>query len=672
MQSNLMKTDMEGRIKNTDLPAYKPLLPLYEAIINALQAIEDNKKKDGLITIEIFREETLIEEEGKRLGDITMFIVTDNGIGFNDANFNSFLTSDSTFKIDRGGKGVGRFLWLKAFGQVEIESIYLNGDNKFLFRKFDFISKGDGIQNHQLGISEENNPKTTIRLMNYYEQYRKLCPKKVQTIAIHIIEHFLEYFRNPNCPVIELIDNENDEKINLNQLFEAEISTNSKIERFDIKNVRFDFQHVKLYTFHNKEHFIHYCADDRVALSEKVIKIPNLIAPLQDDKGKFVYACYVESSFLNKNANSTRTGFNIAEDNSELQIETINLSDIKKNVLEKVKEYLEPFTNPVKAQKEERIKRFVENEAPEYRPILNHIKEHIDEIDPNIDDKKLDVELYKAYQSLQITTKKEGQALLAQDSSKIDNFDEYSEKFRNYFKKAIELNNSNLARYVCHRKAVIDFLNKQLELQNNEKYNRENQIHDIIFPMGKTSNEVPEDSHNLWLLDERLVYHTYLASDKQLRTLKPLDNNSSKEPDIIIFDKACAFVDEEAPFSHVTIFELKRPMRSDYQPDDDPVDQVYGYIRDIRDGKAKNEKGRPIEINSNTPFYCYILCDITQKIATFAENKSFRLTPDGKGYYGFNDGLHAYVEIISYDKMLRDAKKRNDVFFKKLGIATQK
>jgi len=41
--------------------------------------------------------------------------VTDNGIGLDENNMRSFLQSDSTYRAEKGGKGVGRFAWLKAF-----------------------------------------------------------------------------------------------------------------------------------------------------------------------------------------------------------------------------------------------------------------------------------------------------------------------------------------------------------------------------------------------------------------------------------------------------------------------------------------------------------------------------------------------------------------------------
>lgn len=43
---------------------------------------------------------------------------------------------------------------------------------------------------------------------------------------------------------------------------------------------------------------------------------------------------------------------------------------------------------------------------------------------------------------------------------------------------------------------------------------------------------------------------------------------------------------------------------------------------------------------------------------------------DNLGYYGFNETLNAYYEVISYTKRLADAKKRNRILFEKLNLPT--
>ena len=90
--------NIKGRVRNFSLPENKSLIPLFEAVVNSLQAIEERQKSDsfeGKILIKIDREETLSEDI---LGKIDNITITDNGIGFDEKNFTSFLESDSEYK----------------------------------------------------------------------------------------------------------------------------------------------------------------------------------------------------------------------------------------------------------------------------------------------------------------------------------------------------------------------------------------------------------------------------------------------------------------------------------------------------------------------------------------------------------------------------------------------
>ena len=75
-----------------------------------------------------------------------------------------------------------------------------------------------------------------------------------------------------------------------------------------------------------------------------------------------------------------------------------------------------------------------------------------------------------------------------------------------------------------------------------------------------------------------------------------------------------------------------------------------------------------ISLREDTHFYAYIICDLTPDIQNFAVNSSLISTPDLQGYFGFNPGLKTYIEVLSFSKLIRDAKQRNRILFKKLGI----
>jgi hypothetical protein len=419
-----------------------------------------------------------------------------------------------------------------------------------------------------------------------------------------------------------------------------------------------------LNTKYIEEHTVNYLANDRVVKKENLSKrIPNLSSKLFANGKEFVYAAYVESDFLNDAANTERTDFKISENKDML--ESITWDDIEKAVFECCTKFLEPYTKPIAEEKQRRINNFVYDKAPMYRPILKYMSDKIESIPPDITDGDLELKLYQTYQHLQLEARKEGEILFEDETETVDP-DEYEQILEEYFDKLIDINKSDLARYVCNRKVILELFYKQLCKRSDGKYSLEKTVHNIIFPMGHTSDDIPLENHNLWLIDERLVYHNYLASDKQLRANSPIKSTSSKEPDIIVYntyDKACAFVDSnDSEYSSIVIVEFKQPMRTNYS-DDDPFKQTRGYIEKINGGRATTTDGRPISIRGNIPYYCYIICDINDKIRTMATDFELTETPDGEGFFGYKRGYNAYYEVISYNKMLRDAQKRNAVFF---------
>jgi len=177
--------------------------------------------------------------------------------------------------------------------------------------------------------------------------------------------------------------------------------------------------------------------------------------------------------------------------------------------------------------------------------------------------------------------------------------------------------------------------------------------------MKATSDDMDYNSHNLWLIDEKLSYCHFISSDT------PFDNDPKQErTDILILDNPVAVSDNKndgTVFDTIIIFELKRPMRDDYTDSSNPIGQLYSYVRRIRNNEAKDKYHRPIHVNNSTKYYLYAICDITPKLLPYIDQNGFTVTPDNLGYYNFNKPYNAYFEIISYDKLFNDAQKRNRV-----------
>src|SRR5205823_4010252 len=102
--------------------------------------------------------------------------------------------------------------------------------------------------------------------------------------------------------------------------------------------------------------------------------------------------------------------------------------------------------------------------------------------------------------------------------------------------------------------------------------------------------------------------------------------------------------------SSVVILEFKRPMRDHFTDDDNPIDQVTNYVQLLLENKETSGTGRPITIRPGTPFYCYILCDLTPDSRKMFLGRGYNLTPDGDGFFNFNKNYNAYIEIILYNK----------------------
>lgn len=676
MKNDAMLVDLPGKIGNTKLPYSNCLFPLFEAVINAIHAIQDRHGANcaaGRIDITIDRSSQKSLPGTNTIPEIAGFTIVDNGIGFTDANFQSFRTSDSTYKKERGGKGLGRMIWLKAFEKAEIDSVFLDGDIAYR-RTFAFTCSESGVQRQTKKKAEQGADHVTrVRLVGFKENYRNTCPKTAAPIARRIIEHCLEFFVLKTAPTIVIHDTEDD--IDLKRQFAEEIHIRSESKDFEIDDMPFTIMHVMVKATADADHRLHFCADGRSVKSESGSKsIPNIETPLLSDGQPFVYAGYVSSGYLDEHAVNERTQFAISDSKTDGAIfsnKELVWPQITGEAAAQAGKYLEAYTAPVKTRKLERIAKFVREEASQYRPLLKHKADRLDSIPAHITNDKLDVELYKIDQEYDAELRQRCNELLAKGDGQTKKWEDHRTELEQFTEEWNEHGMSKLARHVAYRKATLRFLYDRLHMQPDGKYSLEETMHEVIFPLKKTSDDLRSDRMNLWILDEKLAYHFYLASDLRFDQMSAITVDDDSRPDLLIFDKPFAFVDEDAPFRSITIVEFKRPERDDYKDDDprkNPVVQVLDYVDKIREGKAKDRNQNTITIGDNVPMYAYIVCDITQSLRRQARNVDFTPTPDGDGYFGYNKECRVYIEIMSFQKLLGDAKKRNEKFFDELGI----
>lgn len=238
-----------------------------------------------------------------------------------------------------------------------------------------------------------------------------------------------------------------------------------------------------------------------------------------------------------------------------------------------------------------------------------------------------------------------------------------------YCKKALqrytdnlnESGKSHLAKYLAHRKAVIDAFELISGLPDENAL--EDAVHNIIMPVRSASNDI--QAHNLWLIDERLTYHKYLASAKSFKTVTDID--SDERPDFLVFNNPAVCVDNKEKTSKAVIVEFKHLMLDGDKDNEDPVAQVTDYLLKLRKrDQIKDESGREIHLDKRVPVCCYVICDLTSSVREILDIRNYKPLPDNEGYIFYNDNLNAVIEVLSFYKLINDARERNKILFRKM------
>lgn len=678
-----LKTSLAGRVRNTTLPKTHALLPVHEAVVNGIQAIDARYPDDaagvGRVTVRIHREtQTTLDLDPSSTGRaplrvITGFSVEDNGIGFTPDNMTSFETLDSDYKSAIGCRGVGRLLWLVAFDRVEVRSAYYKGED-LTGRQFKFSISRDVVQElATVGLADAG---SAVHLDGFKKAYQQSAAKSTEAIAREIFEHCIWYFlRDGGAPNVIVTDG--DESLSLKEFVE-ELGHSETTASFELNGQTFEMLNLRLKSSaRNATPRLHWCAANRVVKDESLAgKLPGLYSRMKDDtSAEFTYVCYLSSPYLNDHVRADRTDFDLPERMAgDPLLDEPTLEDIRAGVLrEASKSLAEPLASAKVASKE-RIHHFVSTKGPKYRPLINRIESAGIVVDPSMKDVDLEMELHKHAQKIERDLLAEGQIVFAESGS--DKPDDYDERLARYLETVKEFNQSDLANYVARRRTTLDILAKLIESNGDGNYAREDRIHELLFPMRKDSNEVGVDASNLWILDERLVFHDYLASDRPLKSMPVTDDDSANRPDILSTRllapdlPVLASEGQKLPLQSIVVVELKRPMRNDATAEDNnPIAQCLDYVARIRDGKMKTASGRLIPSSvQEPPAFCYIIADLTASMERMCKLSGLTKTYDGLGYFGYIEPYKAYVEVTSFDRLVNAATERNRAFFDNLGL----
>lgn len=515
-----MKFNFKNRVRNFKFSINDVFVPLYEAITNSMQAIEERKQfENSYINIKIARDSYRIADY---VSGIFSIEITDNGIGFQEHNYDSFCTSDSDYKVEIGGKGVGRINWLKAFETIHIESIYEENGKKYQ-RVFDF-NIDDEIHNESLvEVDSDLENKTSILLQNFKTEYREATEVSLKEISSKIIEHFATYFVIGAMPQISISDE--DEYIDLNDFFEKEKFIETRQETLMSNNSVFNLRHVFLNASTNNKHKIYICAQNRVVCSYDIVNIKDMPTTFNIDGKKAIYQCYVSGEFLDNDVNSERTYFSnvIFEDDSEDDRPHFELAiNLYEVVYNQISNFLNDYVSPMREVRDEEIARYIETTFPQYKYLTKYASDELQNISYAVatNPDKLANELNKLSQKLNMKHSLQVNKTLQDPSLNAKN------KLLDLVIPVSENLRSEFASYMLRRKSVVDILEKILSLNPTTK----ELINDFFILDGTPTT----DNTNLWIVDDRLALG-YLLQKSATSKFVACINEDEKELVAIYF-----------------------------------------------------------------------------------------------------------------------------------------
>ena len=356
--------------------------PLIEAIVNSIEAIWETQRSDGKIVITPIRiPQASLETDA--LPDVVGFTVEDNGIGFNPPNRDAFNTLSTDYKIDMGGQGLGRFIFLKYFTKVRFSSVY-KSNSTYRLREFSLGSRNDIIENERDQEISASDTKTTLFLEGLGQHD---YDKELKTIARKVLERILVFFVDDTskCPTIML--KENDDEVVLNDL----IGDNREIqhihsEDFSLKGFTTgqieqsnDFK-VKIYkiiypgTIKSKLCLTaHGRQVTETSLSKYIPEFKDEFVETDDKtRRNYIIIAYILGEYLDDNVTFDRGKFNFPAEGSDM-VYPLSQHDIEKQSANIVEAVFKGEVQTRRQSRRETLKKYIDESAPWHKPYLKDL-----------------------------------------------------------------------------------------------------------------------------------------------------------------------------------------------------------------------------------------------------------------------------------------------------------
>ena len=640
------------------------LQPLFEAISNSIHSVQARfgDQVTGLGKIEV-------TVETNRKKENVWALVQDNGLGLNAKNWDAFTTTDTDNKIQIGGKGVGRLLWLDCFQSIKVTSTFQTDDG-LMRRTFDFVlALNDQIQNESVVPAPDSpGPSFQVRFDGLRDNgYLAKFPGRDNFVFQHLTSHFLPTFIGGRCPQITV--HVGDETRHFPEAIDDIVhrrETEIELQTEEYGLLRLTLMECDKVASADLagSHFVHFIAHDRTVQSRSIDS--KLGLKYFGDDADRVFHAIVTGEFLDQNVNQERTAFMFEDVVIDRIINDVCTDEIERFLAEPLSE--------LGGEQRKRIEEITESypsvafgDTDELQAKLPSGELHPDAIYGHLARERFRRDQRQAEKIKSVMRRlKEGEV-------GPDSFDQAISEAG----KAIgEAEQRSLTEYIVRRKVVLDFieilLQKVREDTRDSSYQREDLLHSFICPLrintlADGSHKVTAAaSHDLWIVDERLTFAQYFSSDQEFSALSKAIESDDR-PDVLIFDYAHG-LKESDDAAKILLIEFKRPNRTDYSDTDNPQMQVERYIKTLQAGGLNDVKGRPIKLDDRTVFHCFIVADIVGKLDEWTF--SWQRTADGRGrIYQPRDGFRGTIELVGWDALLGDARDRNKAFFERAGIS---
>ena len=657
---NTMKASIRGRLaKLRNVSSYRE--PLLEAVANSFQSIAVSKVKDPFIKIKVsWDPNPRFAGKGKTKAYhvINSIEIKDNGEGFTQQNFDSFETMDSDLKAKAFGcKGIGRFLWLKAFEKVSVKSVYLTESGQKRLRSFIFTV--DDISELKDDPDPSDNPCiTSVTLEGLRDGMQKKSDVSLEEIVDAIVHHFLLDFVNGTAPKINVIGDGC--SLSVNNAFEQLNSSAPVTESFSFDNFpeyKFELIQQRLGVEAKKglSSGIYYCAGGRVVCKAKT-SLDTMFESITNDLdgNELLYIGLLKSSLFDQLVNNERNFIDFAS------VSDLGAYPDEKDILEKstslCRDYLKPELDQLEQKSRVALRKFVDDVAPEFKGFFNRNSDALF-VKPDSSPSEIRDYVSERYFQFERTQRKEISQLIDVEWSGED----AEEKIKEIETRVDPIAAHDLVKFAATRRFYLSMYKKAITLKDDGKYQREKIVHSLIFPMNTDStSEIGMNKHNLWLIDDRLTFVNYLTSDQAFSAIPICNSDSMKRMDLAALKLYSVGPAERV--GELYIIEFKRPGREDYDSDENPISQVLDYVDELRAGKVTAADGSEISNADKVPIFCFVVAQLTPKLKKQCRNSNLQISATGDFYFGVVNEV--YIEVYSLNSLYQKAKERNHALLK--------